>query len=75
MGPTGRLRKTYLHQFMAPRTRELELPAPADGRKFSSARLLVTGHKVDLQQTDHSVKLTLPSRDQWDNVDTIIVLQ
>jgi len=68
-------KKTYLHQFLAPRTRELELPAPADGRKFSSAHLLVNHHKLDLRQTDHSLRLTLNRRDDWDNVDTIIVLE
>lgn len=68
-------KKTYLHQFMAPNTQELELPAPADGRKFSSAYLLSNRHKVDLKQTENAVKLTLKQKDRWDNADTIIVLE
>ncbi len=71
--PDGK--KTYLHQFLPPKTQELELPTPADGRKFSAAHLLRSHHKVDLQQTDHAVKLTLRRRDRWDDVDTIIVLE
>ena len=68
-------KKTYLHQFMAPKTQELELPAPADGRKFSSAYLLSNHHKIDLKQTENAVRLTLKQKDRWDNVDTIIVLE
>ena len=71
--PDGK--KTYLHQFLPPKTQELELPAPADGRKFSAAHLLGSHHKVDLQQTANAVKLTLRRRDRWDAVDTIIVLE
>lgn len=67
--------KTYLHQFLPPKTQQLELPAPANGRKFSSARLLVNNHKVDLKQTDTSVILTLNKSDRWDDVDTIIELK
>jgi len=66
---------TYLHQFLPPKTQQLELPAPADGRKFSSARLLDSHHKVDLRQTEKSVVLTLDTNDKWDDVDTIIELK
>jgi hypothetical protein len=68
-------KKTYLHQFLPPRTQQLELPAPADGHKFSSAHLLDNNHKVDLQQTDNSIRLSLKQDDRWDDVDTIIVLE
>ena len=68
-------KKTYLHQFLPQKTKKLELPAPADGRTFSSAKLLSNNHKVELQQTDSSVILTLIPGDQWDDVDTIIVLE
>lgn len=68
-------KKTYLHQFLPPKTQTLVLPAPADGRKFTSARLIINNHKVDLQQTDSSVTLTLKDGDRWDDVDTIIALQ
>ena len=68
-------KKTYLHQFLPPKTQTLVLPAPADGRKFTTARLIINNHKVDLQQTDSSVTLTLKDGDGWDDVDTIIALQ
>ena len=68
-------KKTFVHQFLPPKTQKLELPAPADGRKFSSARLLVNNHKVDLQQTENAVILTLNKGDRWDDVDTIIELK
>jgi hypothetical protein len=68
-------KKTFVHQFLPPKTQKLELPAPADGRKFSSARLLVNNHKVDLQQTENAVILTLNKSDRWDDVDTIIELK
>lgn len=68
-------KKTFVHQFLPPKSQILELPAPADGRKFSSARLLVNNHKVDLQQTENGVILTLNKNDRWDDVDTIIELQ
>lgn len=68
-------KKTYLHQFLPPRDQILELPAPADGRKFTSARLLSNNHKVALNQTETSLNLTLQEGDRWDDVDTIIELE
>lgn len=68
-------KKTYLHQFLPPKCNELTLPAPEDGRKFTSAHLLTNHHKVGLQQTENSLKLTLRRHDRWDDVDTIIVLE
>lgn len=66
---------TYVHQFLPPKTQTLELPAPADGRHFSSAHLLANHHRVTLEQTDHLIKLTLQQGDKWDDVDTIIVIE
>jgi hypothetical protein len=66
---------TYLHLFLPPRTKILKLPAPADGRKFTSARLLSNNHDVDLQLTDNAVILSLKEGDTWDDVDTIILLE
>lgn len=68
-------KKTYLHQFLPPKTQKLELPAPANGRKFTSAYLLTNHRKVELEQTESSVVLTLSNKDKWDDVDTIIVLE
>ena len=71
--PDGK--RTFLHLFLPPKDRSLQLPAPADGRRFSSARLLDSGHKVSLLQTDTAVELTLDPADHWDDVDTIFVLE
>jgi hypothetical protein len=39
------------------------LPAPADGKRFTSAALLTTGRRVALDQTKSAVTLTL--QDGW----------
>jgi len=71
--PDGK--KTFLHLFLPPKDRSFQLPVPADGRRFSSARLLDDGRKVSLLQTDTGVRLTLDPADHWDDVDTIIALE
>ncbi|MCX6924425.1 MAG: alpha-L-fucosidase [Verrucomicrobia bacterium] len=68
-------KRTFVHLFLPPRERSFQLPAPADGRRFSSARLLDSGRKVSLLQTDTAVGLTLDPADHWDDVDTIAVLE
>lgn len=40
-----------------------------------STRLLDSGRRVSLLQTDAGVRLTLDPSDHWDDVDTIIVLE
>ena len=67
--------KTFLHQFLAAKDRTIELPPPAVGRRFSSARLHSNGHKVAIQQSPSGVRLTLDPADKWDDVDTIVVLE
>jgi len=71
--PDGK--KTFVHVFLPPKERSFPLPVPADGRRFSSARLLDHGRKMSLVQTDTGVRLTLDPADRWDDVDTIIVLE
>ena len=71
--PDGK--QTFLHLFLPPKDRRFQLPVPADGRRFSSARLLDSGRKISLLQTDTGVRLTLDPADHWDDVDTIIVLE
>lgn len=68
-------RRTFLHQFIPPRDRTLQLPPPADGRRFSKARLMSNGRRVALKQGPEGVQLTLGSADRWDDVDTILVLE
>lgn len=67
--------KTFLHQFIAAKDRTIELPPPADGRRFTSARLQSNGHKIGVQQSPAGVRLTLDPADKWDDVDTIVVLE
>ena len=71
--PDGK--KTFLHLFLPPKDRSFQLPAPADGRRFSSASLLGSGNRVSLRQTETEVVLTLGPADHWDDVDSIIVLE
>ena len=68
-------KKTYLHVFLPPKDHVLRLPAPADGRCFSTAKLLTGGGEVAIEQTNASLQLSLGPADHWDDVDTIIVLQ
>jgi len=68
-------KKTYLHLFLPPKTNVIDLPPPADGRKFTSAKLLSNNHPVKVHQTAEGVTLTIGKSDRWDDVDTIIVLQ
>ena len=68
-------KKTYLHLFLPPKTNLINLPTPADGRKFTSAKLLSNNHPVKVHQTAEGVTLTIGKSDRWDDVDTIIVLQ
>ncbi len=71
--PDGK--KTYLHVFLPPKGQKLELRAPADKRRFKSARLFSSNHTIGLLQTETAVFLTLKSTDRWDDLDTIIVLE
>lgn len=65
---------TYLHVFNPPRGRSLQFPLPADGRHFSSAKML-TGEKIKLIQGESGITLTVASPFVWDDVDTIIELK
>jgi len=71
--PDGK--KTYLHVFLPPQGQRLELPLPADKRRFNSAQLFPNNHKIDLEQTENAVYLTLKSADRWEDLDTIIILE
>jgi hypothetical protein len=66
---------TYLHTFLPPRGKSLKLPPPANGKAFHSAKLFDNGHEAELVQDANGVTLTLKAADQWDFLDTIIVLE
>lgn len=67
----------YLHVLKAPSggSMSLRLPAPADGRKFSSALLLENSKPVSLKQEAEALTITLPEGSSWNPVDTVIALQ
>lgn len=65
--------KEYLHVLKVPLGRTLEVKPPKE--TFVSARLLVGGHPVTMQTTSRGLSLTLVEGDQWDPLDTVIVLE
>ncbi|MEY4386055.1 MAG: hypothetical protein RLY20_1338, partial [Verrucomicrobiota bacterium] len=67
--------REFLHVLTPPTgTTVLNLPPPADGKKFSQARLLKTGQKVAFKQTGDGLCLELPAGEKWDSLDTVIAL-
>lgn len=65
--------KEYLHVLKVPEGRTLEVKPPKES--FVSARLLVSGHPVKMETTAKGLSLTLGDGDQWDSLDTVIVLE
>ena len=68
-------RYEYLHVLKPPTGKTLALPAPADHKKFGSARLLANTQKVSLSQNSYRVALTLQGTNTWDRLDTVIELK
>jgi hypothetical protein len=66
---------TYLHILSPPDGQTLKLPPPANGKTFRTAQLFGNGHEVDLVQNTSGITLTLKATDQWDYLDTIIILK
>lgn len=64
----------YIHVLKSPIGNTLTLSVPADGKTFSSARLVSNGHTVALTQNSSGVTLTLQGGDTWDSRDTAIEL-
>jgi len=64
----------YIHVLKAPADKTLRLPAPADGKKFTSAVLLPSLKRVDLKQDASGVQLTLGPGESWQPLDTVIRL-
>jgi F5/8 type C domain len=67
----------YIHVLNKPDGRTLTLPAPADGKVFSSAWMLKNGNKVILTQRDAEVELMLGDLDgdDWDDINTVIGME
>ena len=64
----------YIHVLNPPSSKTLNLPAPADGKSFSSAILLANGQPVTLLQNGSGVNLTLTGTNSWSSLDTVIAL-
>jgi hypothetical protein len=67
--------ETFVHVLRPPGGRTIELPVPADGRKFSSARLLESGKAAALTQDGEGVHVELPSSAHWGLFDTVFALE
>ncbi|SCF25895.1 discoidin domain-containing protein [Micromonospora mirobrigensis] len=65
---------TYVHVLKPPTGSTLNLPVPADGRRFANAALLADGRAVTLTQDTAGVHLTLPAGAVWSSVDTVLDL-
>ncbi len=64
----------YIHVLNPPEGRRLQLPLPADGKTFTSAKLLATGRRVDLAQKPDGLELALGDSDSWHKLNTVIAL-
>jgi hypothetical protein len=74
----------YIHVLRAPtgkgeRDRQayvntLELPPPADFKKFTKAVMLRSGRNANLVQNEKGVRIDVPWQDAWDPLDTVIQL-
>ena len=68
-------KKTYIHVMKPDREcKELFIGVPADRKKFESARLLKSGKKISMIQNENGIVLTLPEDEEWDEINTVIVL-
>ena len=67
-------KKTFIHVFCPPKSRSIKLPVPADGRRFSFAKIM-NGERIKLDQDDSGVTLTVDSPGLWDDIDTIVELR
>ena len=65
----------YLHVLKPPAGKELNLPLPADGKVFGSARLLPSEQPVTFSQDATGVHLTLPNSNTWSPLDTVVELK
>lgn len=66
---------TYVHLFKPPKGNTFTLPQPADGRRFTSARIRNGRHKIKIIPSESGILLTVKSTGWWDDVDTIIELR
>jgi hypothetical protein len=66
-------KREYVHVLKPGDGKSVALTKPVE--EFTSARLLVSGHPVKIEAGSDSLLLTLGQDDQWDPLDTVIVLE
>jgi hypothetical protein len=66
-------KKEFVHVLKPPTSKSLELKKPVES--FKAACLLRNGHDVKIESGATGLRLTLGAEDQWDRLDTVIVLE
>jgi autotransporter-associated beta strand protein len=66
--------KEYIHVLNPPGTKTLNLPLPADGKVFTNARLMKNNRAVTITRNTRGMSLTLGSQDNWETLNTVIVM-
>lgn len=67
-------RTEFLHVLRPPSGNVLELPPPADGKRFTNARLYPSQKPVGFQQTPDGIRISLAEGETWNPVNTIIAM-
>ena len=62
----------YIHVLKPPTNSTLNLPVPADNKRFGSATMLVSGRAAKLVQNASGVHITVP--EEWSSLNTVIKL-
>jgi len=65
--------REYIHILKTPKGKSLDLEPSSE--VFKSARLFSNGHPVKMEPLAQVLRLTLADADQWDPLDTVIVLE
>jgi autotransporter-associated beta strand protein len=66
--------KEYIHVLNPPGTKTLNLPLPADGKVFTNARVMKNNRAVTITRNTRGMTLTLGSQDNWESLNTVIVM-
>jgi F5/8 type C domain/Alpha-L-fucosidase len=64
----------YIHVLTPPASKILTLPAPADGKKFVSAKLLASGKEVQLIAGENGEVAIDIGSEEWHKLNTVIAL-
>ncbi len=67
--------KTYLHILYPPYESTFRLPAPANGKKFTSAKMMLSNTPVNIAQNENELLIDFGVNPEFSLLDTVIVLQ